>query len=378
MGVYGRPGSRSEGVASNSKSKLVGAFFFGLMPLACGDIFHSTRDLRSKCDLNPAAAGCESQKPSRPIDGPSVCAASSIAARDAATRTCALLSACEGAFGASAFGTCMVHALLAFDCEANPNRPVRGDLARFWTHLLAAKKCSDVHDALFPGGVPVCKSGSDFTACSPNANGSLTTRVQCRADGVVAGESCLLMGRSCSPNRCLGPALDACKESRCEETKLHICESVGGIDRDFGFDCAYFGAGECVSSTAGAACRAIGSLGAPGHVAAGCRVDFGVTCSRDDIAQGCPSGMAEWVDCGRLFGPGSCRGGAGAAGEYLGVGGACIGAGDLRAADRCDGGALVGHARGFTFKADCLKLGMGRCRAVATLEGDSASCVAAQ
>ena len=58
-----------------------------------------------------------------------------------------------------------VQALLAYDCSANPNHPVRGTARDLWDCLWRAKSCRDVDACIFPGGpAPACVSPGDYTA----------------------------------------------------------------------------------------------------------------------------------------------------------------------------------------------------------------------
>ena len=76
-------------------------------------------------------------------------------------------------------------------------------------------------------------------------------------------------------------------------TQLEDCETgdAGAIDR--GIDCTSVGAGACVTG-APAACAATGD--------AGCVPTTTVTCDRNGVATGCPSGVVEAVDCNALLG----------------------------------------------------------------------------
>src|SRR4051812_4016893 len=89
--------------------------------------------LQTPSDRDPGV--CAPDSGSDAADGATTidfCAWSSLEARGRATRTCALLGACEAPLGESAFGPCMLHALAAFDCTFNPWLRPRGPSASLW------------------------------------------------------------------------------------------------------------------------------------------------------------------------------------------------------------------------------------------------------
>src|SRR5579863_3179119 len=101
----------------------------GASLVACFDLFHTTGELRTACEVDASAPGC-------------LCAASHADARRLAEHACGWLGACETPMGGNALGACVFSALLAFDCEANPEHPVRGEPAAIWQCLATAETCA--------------------------------------------------------------------------------------------------------------------------------------------------------------------------------------------------------------------------------------------
>src|ERR1700760_2638033 len=94
--------------------------------VACLDLFHSTHDIETACEIDAARPGCP--RPRAVVDaGTDFCAWTREEADTNARSACSWLGACETPLGNNAFGPCYFRALMAFDCEANPNHPVRGE-----------------------------------------------------------------------------------------------------------------------------------------------------------------------------------------------------------------------------------------------------------
>jgi hypothetical protein len=210
---------------------------------ACFDLFHSTSDILTACEIDAQAASCG------PAD---FCAWSPAEARQHAQHACAWLGACETPVGRNALGPCMFQALLAYDCAANPNHRVKDPAHKLWDCLWRAQSCSDV------------------AACAP-----------------LAGPT------ACEDAGC------SCQQSGCFGTELRWCD--GG---DFGIDCASNGAGRCngyptPNSAKWVACEADSDAGT-------CAPDLTAQCS-NGRAQSCPSGVVETIDCQGLLGTsGAC------------------------------------------------------------------------
>jgi hypothetical protein len=342
--------------------------------VAC-DLFHST-DFPTLCDLDSSAPGCFDAgakviEASPPPPGPTnFCGWDQPTARSHAERACAWLSACESPLGDNDFGPCMVHALLAYDCTANPNRPVRGALHDYWDALWQATSCRDVDRVVFPGAgaadkVPPCASGGGFAACGTAYDGgdNSNVRVECdQADAQARGENCLVQGRTCAAGACVGTSLGSCTMSGCTMASLHDCNEAG-IDK--GTDCTLFGDGACVANDAGPACASTGTIPCPPAVT--------VTCSEAGAAQGCPAGTSETIDCTTLTGPGTCS--AGQASPAWDVSSACMVDGGVCGLDTCAGtDTLTSCARGQTFATSCVAWSLGECGIVMTVDGPRAAC----
>jgi hypothetical protein len=322
--------------------------------LACGDLFHSTADFESACQIDPQACGLDGATADAGAPFPAdFCQWDAATARALAARACAWLGACAGPLGSNAFGECLVNATLAFDCTANPNRPVLGATHAFWDHLWRASSCDGVTTAVEPASPrDTCgASGFPYVSCEVGANAS--TRIACpegdggtdlgREDCAALGQTCVVVG---SGAVCAGSA-GSCGDAGgpfCEGTELHDCDSDAGLD--LGVDCADFGAGTCASEEA---CVALGD--------AGCPPTTEVSCS-GDVASGCPSGVPEQVDCSQVLGAtGSCN--PAADGRGWDVSRACS-VGPC-GADSCAGTVLQSCARGAPVTLDCAQVGLGGC-----------------
>ncbi len=349
----------------------------------CGDLFHSTSfdtpcgsDPRGCTDSSladdspvigiPAEAGPITNADAMPTD---FCKWDSATARARAAHACAWLGACVGPLGNNALGTCMVNALLAYDCRINPARQVMGPLHAYWDCLASADTCGAVNHCVYPNGVQPCSNvTTEYFGCE-GADGSFlenaSVRVDCRPGGkLVAAENCIAVGQTCSalsPGACAGAgsADAACLGLACDGQRLRDC--TGG-DGDRGVDCALYGAGRC-ADLVGAACKVDGPSCVPTKA---------VTCTEAGVAAGCPAGNAETLDCAALFG----RAGEGCTpvttgsgwdvARACGVSGLCT--------ESCDGTIARGCARGAAFSVDCGKVGLGSCALVLTEGNSRAAC----
>ncbi len=322
--------------------------------VAC-DLFHST-EFATLCDVNPDAGACRDGDA-----GTNFCTWDSGVALEKAQHACAWLSACESPLGNNDFGPCMIQALLAYDCSTNPNRPVLGELHTYWDALSNAQSCKDVDDVVFPGEAPTCANGGGFVGCGV-LNGSSdnrTVRVECYVvDAQASGENCLAQGRTCDAGSCVPGPAPSCIQG-CEGSTLHVCDDAGV---DNGTDCKFFGGGRCLDDGGVFACSSSGDASCPATQTVACA---------GDLAQGCPAGTKEQVDCHALTGTGTCN--AGTVSPAQGVAGACFvhGEAGICPPDSCtDGGAsLVSCARGQTFSVSCADVGLGPCHVVPTVDG---------
>lgn len=339
---------------------------------ACVDLFHST-DFQSACSQDAAAPGCPTVDAAVEAEAgpPSLdfCAWSSTEARSAATNACALLSACMGPLGGNAFGECMFDAILAYDCAANPNRRVRPGTAMhdYWECLSKAKSCDEVRTCVLPSGPENCNGGT-FTACAVGAK-STAARVLCEQSGApTMVTSCLGKGQTCvrpdtSRSRCSGTwsSTSTCTANGCAGTQLLACGDGGAND---GVDCAYFGAGECTIAAATAGCKPN-----QGSTALQACTPTGVVTCTAGVAQGCPLGFTERVDCNRVTG--ACNANVGSA-RLDDLSRACVGASAGDAGQRCEecvSGAVHSCSHGAEYVANCASLGLGACKVVTPPQG---------
>ena len=238
---------------------------------ACVDLFHST-NFETLCDLDAAACAAvdasadgaaAAPRDAGAPDGPTdFCQWDSVTAGNNAAHACAWLGACAGPLGENALGPCIVNATLAYDCAANPNRPVVGAAHAYWDILWQAASCGDVLRAVQPSSTACAAAPASYVTCEA------ATRVACGPanamsapvgveDCAAAGQTCALVngsGACVGPSSCAGAtAVLACGASG-GPTLLADCEDGG---TDLGVDCANFGGGSCTASGGVAACRAV-------------------------------------------------------------------------------------------------------------------------
>jgi hypothetical protein len=300
--------------------------------VACFDLFHSTADVLTACELDAAHPGCAPAKVETDF-----CSLTHNEAETHARDACLWLGACASPAGNNAFGACYFRALMAFDCAANPNHRPQREAKDLWDCLDQVHSCADVdacifHDAAAPG----CEH-----------------------------ENCALWGQSCVPGgACVSdPTGTSCDAgSNCTGAALHWCVPTagGGPPVDRGIACADNGASMCAGFP---------SPGPPRWVACVPNVDAAVVCTPDasatcdqDRAVMCPSGVVESLDCNALLGKGTCY--AGPLSPPYDWTSACSLPSSVCASDRCDAGWLTSCERGTTFSVDCRERGFGDCRSV--------------
>jgi hypothetical protein len=371
----------------------VAALAIGAAAGACVDLFHSTQDVLTACELDASADGCppspsaDARAETQAEAGPTqFCAWTPAEARDRANHACAWLGACESPMGRNDFGSCVVQARLAYDCATNPNRPARGVPHDLWDCLWRVRSCADVDACIAPGGMPACESPGAFTGCGGAAGGALgrAVRVECGGDGGsparAGAESCALWGQTCASSgataSCGGAAGLACVADGCDGTPLsqvHWCVDGG----DQGLDCSGNGAARCngfPSSTAPqwVACVASTNVASDGSCAPG----LAVTCSQG-VATSCSSGVVERLDCQALLGtPGACvEGTLSPPSDWTSP---CQVVPAVCGSDSCSGSVVTGCARGAALSVDCAAQGLGPCRMVSTDQGtrQHAACTA--
>jgi hypothetical protein len=345
--------------------------------VACIDLFHSTSDVLTACQLDGQAPGCEAG-----VDASTdFCEWTDDLARQNAAHACAWLGACESPLGRNAFGSCMFEALLAYDCAANPNHPVKGKTHALWDCLWQAASCDAVNACVFPQGPQACGGGPFVTCATQDGGVNADVRVECLADKDPAnGENCALWGQTCGGDLSLGvcggsaglAAIDCTKES-CDNTMLHVCDDAG---RDIGIDCMSNGAQRCGgfpdTSVRWVACVPQSDGGA-------CAADASAQCV-NGVAVSCPAGVTESVDCltllqnahacqpGRLSPPydwtspcfvASDDNDAGEGGEPDAS--SCT--------ESCSGSTPTACYRGAAFPLDCSLVKLGPCHEVTTDQG---------
>jgi hypothetical protein len=358
----------------------VGSCALGATVVACFDLFHSTGDILTACEIDPATVGC------LPNAGIDLCAASAVEARKRAEHACAWLGACETPFGRNAFGSCMTQALMAYDCKANPNHRFKGKAAGLWGCLGATRSCTDVHGCVFPGGREACASSGDSLSCgsADAAANNGDVRIECQG-GVGGGENCALWGQTCAPSSsgaaCAGSEPGGCSMgSGCFHndggiyTMIRWCTDAG----DVGIDCASFGAQRCSGfpdppdSSYWVAC--VAEEGVEAGATVRCTPDASATCV-DGRAVSCPSGVVESLDCEALLGSqNACA--AGPLAPPFDWTAPCVMSPSVCLADSCDGGTLNACGRGAVFSLDCADAGLGACATIATDDGQRAACAA--
>jgi hypothetical protein len=359
--------------ASPGLALLVATVCVGAGLVACFDLFHSTSDIRTACQIDAQTPGCQGASPDGGAEaGIDFCAWSSPEARQNAQHACAWLGACETPMGRNAFGSCLFEALLAYDCAANPDHPARGKTHDLWACLSTAQTCANVDACVFPRGPQPCENGGDYTACG-TASGPTgdndDVRVECNNGGVTHGENCALWAQTCAYSGVVGlcaggrDAGSGCS-SECFGSALHWCVDGG----DVGIDCADNGAGACGGFPTAGAATWLACL--PSSDAGACGATATATCS-SGIARSCAAGAQEAIDCDELLQavdacvPGAlsppfdwtspCRVESGT------DGGTCV--------EACNGSVVSGCERGVPATVDCASVGLGACRMVTTDDG---------
>ncbi|WP_394850691.1 hypothetical protein LZC95_24940 [Pendulispora brunnea] len=340
----------------------------------CGDLFHST-------DFSEV-----SKRDDKPIN---FCEWDQGTAALRAEHACTMLLSCQKGFAAdapNALGECMRRAIMAYDCQVAPNRPVKGKTRAFWDCLWRAKTCV-AQDPTKENDVAECfkldDGSSPPTGCQQRDTDYVTCegplRAQCRAHSPQAEfDPCVATGQTCAvlPGNkvvCAGSSNGACASPGCDTTRLHTC-SDGGMPQDHGVDCANFGGEACmVASDAGPACKLsappLPDGGAPEPDASAgeaCPPSGQVVCA-GGTARGCPTGIWETVQCEHMGL--ACTTTPADVGDAFDVSRAC---GNRTAAcpDDCDGEKLVACIRGAKLGAiDCANHGLGKCTKQQTADG---------
>jgi hypothetical protein len=347
------------------------ALLLGGALVACFDLFHSTSDVLTACELDAARDGCrldagvDAGPGEAAVDAgveTDFCAWTPVEARQHALHACAWLGACETPLGNNAFGPCYFRALMAYDCAANPNHRAHRVAHQVWDCLQQVRSCGDVDACIFgASGPPPCAAGA-FTACAHDPR----VRVGCATERTQAGgESCALWGQTCTLNGsgsacAVEDDASGCVRGCLEETSLHWCvPGEGGLPVEQGIDCAGNGAAGCgVFSTDAApwlACKAEGD-------AAPCTPDPTAACESGRATM-CPSGVLETLDCASLLGDAAACSEGPLTPPFDWTSPCSLGS---CPSDSCDADAavLTSCERGATFSASCASEGLGPCRMV--------------
>ncbi len=343
---------------------------FVALGAACVDLFHST-DFETLCTKSPDDPACITA-----VDGaiPDVsvpeaeagpvhldfCAWSTDEARKQAGRACAWLGACERPLGESAFGACVIHAQLAFDCALNPSLRPRLAVDQFWSCLTSVKSCGDVDKCVFPAGVQECvavPTGSS-TACGTESNAAV--RLECAGDaGRAHGvEPCAMFGQTCTPDgnslaKCTGIRGFACTTSSgaCGGSSAIDCRPSGVRNVDEGIDCSGYGKGACTVGEAGPSC-------VPTMTANTCLADTAPACE-GALVRTCVGGEDIRINCALLDLPCDVTQATTAdptAGCFKRGTGACTDT------DICETSTILHSCgRGQAYEVDCASAGLGQC-----------------
>lgn len=346
-----------------------------LSAIACVDLFHDT-DFETLCSSTPNDPACGNDagvvkdgaaEAEVGVDAsrarPDFCAWDAAEARAQAMRACAWLGACEGPLGESAFGPCVVRAMLAFDCTSTPTLRPAGEVDAFWGCLATVASCADVDQCVFPGGVQPCKevSAGSSTACGTLA-ANAGARLRCSGPaGRAAGvEPCTMLGKTCavenaSTSTCAGAlGFDTCSTNLCSGKSAVDCQPAGTRTLDRGVSCAGIGAGQCITADAGAPfCQ-------PTAAAPSCTEDTEPACE-GQVLTSCVENRQTRIDCGRIGLPcdvstappsydlaAACIDRAGTCAQPIDV---CVNAGKLRSC-----------GRGIALEVECASVGLGPCK----------------
>ncbi|MCA9591510.1 MAG: hypothetical protein KC657_39715 [Myxococcales bacterium] len=327
------------------------------LTLACTQLFHST-DFATLCELDASACvdgaiattdggGADDASPEPPFD---FCSLTPAEARSRAERACALLGACAGPFGRNAASTCLVDAIKAFDCAANPTLRPRAAAETYWSCLARATTCDAVDACVFGGPRQRCGS-TGFLGCSADGR----VRVDCQNTPQQGAERCEAYGQRCvryaadSLSVCTGVGERACAQSTCQGTARVECADAGSVTADVGEDCALVGDGQCAVGPEGPACVPTGN--------AACGAS---RCDGTTVVVGCAATRRTSLDCAAwgllcsdtITGPNLFA--------------SCLPQVADCTVDACEGNVLKACINRRAFPIDCAAQGLGPCKLVET------------
>jgi len=348
---------------------------------ACIDLFHSTSDVRTACEIDASACEGDASAASAAGATSSLCQTPDTA-RQIAAHACAWLGACASPMGQNAFGPCMVQALLAFDCAANPDHPAVGTTGNLWACLAEAGSCPQVQQCILPGEPPQCSS-VDSTECGGHASdggtGNSRVRLECGSpdQGLVGEENCGLWETTCLSDGGSASCGENAPGYACggDAGVFEICTPQSaavwcGPTGETGIDCTGNGAGLCgvfpastsPDETPWVSC--VPEIGA--NQAETCAPSLAFMCDAG-VALSCATGAPETIDCAALLGdPNACGAGAAVLQPPFDWTSPCAVDPPECDADTCDGSIVTGCARGASFSVDCEAESLGDCRIVLT------------
>jgi hypothetical protein len=344
----------------------------GALLAACFDLFHSTADVLTACEIDATRPGCTAEAVETDF-----CSWTPTEARQHAVHACAWLGACETPLGSNAFGPCVFQATLAYDCASNPNHRAQHKAHALWDCLQRVGSCVDVDTCIFQSvGAPGCQNLGEYETCHGEVH------VHCTDGGVepfakARGEDCALWGKTCATRNgvsvCAGDTSGIdCDANACVGTTLHRCVATdGGPSIDEGVDCASNGASACSGFPSPDAARWV-ACKAGGDVATSqdeCEPNPLASCNKGR-ATSCPSGRLETIDCATLLGS---DGSASACSEGplaldFDWTSPCALIAPECARDSCDGATITSCERGAAFSVNCVSEGLTGCR-LETLDG---------
>jgi hypothetical protein len=234
------------------------------------------------------------------------CSWSTSEARTKAAHACLWLGACLGTMETNDFGKCYADALLAYDCQLNPQLQVSGPLHAYWNALFQAASCNDVKAAVFPEGVPMCTNPA--ATCANQLEGGTAygnVAVECAdGGGFLSAASCAAEGLTCSAGHCVVPG-DASCSAGCVGNVAHVCGGLDGAvsgSDDLGRDCSHVGAGQCSVGSQVAGCK-------PAPVEAGMCNRAAATCSgMNALTTSCAGDFFVTFNCQDFPGDSGCTG----------------------------------------------------------------------
>lgn len=323
----------------------------GIASLLCcnSDVLHAT-SFDTECTRD--ATACQEYD---------YCAMDQAAARARAERVCGLVGACTGPFGENVFGACLERAILAYDCGARPNLPVRGEARAYYDCLYAASEgggpsaCDAVTRCVTPSGSAGCpESQTESVTCQPG--GKRGVRVSCRNGVRAAVERCLdaqctVDGVNASCTQAALPCKNGCSEPSDLFVTCAAAPMTGASVLLDEVDCALLGAGNCTAY----GCEPVTKndcTSAAGSDAVMCRGNTAVACI---------GGGEDAVDCARLGQPCNAAGALDPRAACRSTAGPCV--------DTCIGATLESCWNGATHTLDCAALGFDFCD-LATIPGE--------